>query len=95
MTKNKINEILENRVFPVRMREKVRMSTINGLVNEDELLGLKRLNVCNALTYITKELVTSQQEYPKDGYSDVNLRMECVVMSMADFLELNRLLNNE
>jgi len=93
MMNKKIEDLLDYKVFPVIMREKVRMKTNNGLVNEDELLGLKRLNVCNALTYITKELVTSTQDYPKDGYSTVNLNMDCVVMSLEDFKELKRLLN--
>jgi hypothetical protein len=66
------------------------INTLNGVLNNTNLEFAKRTMLFDAIRPHT-ELIKTKQGYPKDDLSDVEMTIDCVVMSRKRYDKLIKL----
>ena len=90
MTKE-VEMIIEDGVHNVTSITDYRMPTINGILNKNELHLLKKKVISEATEHLVDSLITTSQEYPENESSLVTFKLNCVILTKADY---NKLIKN-
>ncbi len=90
MTKE-VEMIIEDGVHNVTSIIDYRMPTINGILDKEQLQAFKTLVMNHATEYLADSLVTTSQEYPENESSLVTFKLNCVILTKADY---NKLIKN-
>jgi hypothetical protein len=69
------------------------LNTLNGVLNEDNLQFAKRTMLFDAIREHT-ELVRTSQKYPNNDISDVDMEVDCVIMSRHRYNKMLKILSN-
>ena len=68
------------------------LNTLNGILNEDNLQFAKRTMLFDCIREHT-DLVKTKQGYPENDISDVEMEIDCVVMSRKRYEKLIEIKN--
>lgn len=90
MTKE-VEMIIEDGVHNVTSIKDYRLPTINGMLNKDDIHSLKKRVIAEATEYLVDSLITTSQEYPENESSIVTFKLDCVLLTKADY---NKLIKN-
>lgn len=83
-----IKAIMEENVLPVFNDDEIQMSTINGIIDKDELENQKQKFFSFSTKYTIDELITVKQHYPENGFSKVTMDAEFFILRKDDALKL-------
>lgn len=69
------------------------LNTLNGVLNEDNLQFAKRTMLFDCIREHT-DLVKTKQGYPENDISDVEMEIDCVIMTRYKYNKLLKILSN-
>ena len=82
---NKLDEILEEKIYPVRYQMSTAVNVNNGIMNEQVLEKAKRAFLMETVGVWKDELVKTSQGYPENDISDVIFDIDVVLLKRKDF----------
>lgn len=82
---NRVEQILEEKIFPVKMQMSTAINVNNGIMNEQVLEKAKRAFLMETMGVWKDDLVKTSQGYPKDDISDVIFDIDVIVLKRKDF----------
>tara|TARA_R110000822_G_scaffold302649_1_gene426924 strand:- start:12198 stop:12515 length:318 start_codon:yes stop_codon:yes gene_type:complete len=82
---NRVEQILEENIYPVRYQMSTAINVNNGVMNEQVLDKAKRAFLMETVGVWKDDLVKTSQGYPENDISDVVFDIDVVVLKRKDF----------